>query len=320
MRPNRSVALIVLAAAGCTPAGHTPPPDPPVLRLEMRVPDFTSHLSYAASELGGEPVDATPVLALFRYNTFAAGIDPAAGAAAMDAGTSLVRVADGQVVDGELRVNWADVVDGVFGTGWLDIEGNRVDGAVGGWSFVPSAPLEPGWHALRIDLSDLIALGQPIAYSEPYTHADGDVLYARFRVDSSASWVHMSVDCARRDAAGPLSVDEQRCLIGGVLSEPAAAEWGLTATMAVRYDGSPAACDATVWDELGFSASCAIPASNDVEIEVTLTSDVVAGPEGETPAVRRAAIRDLLPTGADPDWYAFNALVPVSPRLGLEGP
>ncbi|MBK6534656.1 MAG: hypothetical protein IPF99_35435 [Deltaproteobacteria bacterium] len=272
--------------------------------FELLVPDFRSALRYGDCGLDREAPAGPAVLGLRSNMGFAAGIDSVAAEAALAGGASLVRVADGAAIAGEVR------------SGWFNVSGEEVDGVRAGWSFVPAEPLEPGWHVLRFDLTELEALGQHIVFfagSSTTAHS----VYARFRVDSVRSWVFTRVACQRRDHDGLLPAVEQACNIGGAISEAAIVDWGST-SMIVRYDDQPVECAPISLGDSWFSTTCPLPPSTDVRVDVEVFSDAIAGPNGEARLVHGFDFIDLPRVVELPDWWQFDQTIPVAPSLGLE--
>jgi hypothetical protein len=200
--------------------------------------------------------------------------------------------------------------------GWFDLTGEAVDGTRVGWSFVPDEPLEPGWHVIRFDLSELEALGQQVTFALGNTSTAHSV-YARFRVDSAHAWVFTEIACQRRSHDGLLPEAEQFCTFGGGLGEAATVEWGAT-TMTVRYDGIVAECHSFSLGDSWFSTTCPLPPSVDSAVEVEVFSSAITGPVGETRMVHAFDFASLPRAAELPDWWQFDQTIPVAPMLGVE--
>jgi hypothetical protein len=303
MKSSATFLLASLAIA-CTTEGVTTPPPVTELGVMFRVPDFRSELRFGDLGRPGALADDPAVLAVLTTGDVREEIDEATVLAVVAAGTHLTRVADGVEIPLEIH------------TDIRNIEGTVVEVELGGWSFVPEEPIGPGWHTLRVDLSGLVELGQDIHW-EGDDQRRGDVLYARFRVDAATEWVFSAFRCSRRDHGGLLPVAEQRCMIGGAVSQADPVEWAGT-SIAIRFDGVDAGCEDLAFDDVSFGASCPLPATLESTIEIEMTGGAVAGPNGGPTTVHRVVLRDLvLPVGTD-DWWSSNTVVPVAPEMGLE--
>jgi hypothetical protein len=173
----------------------------------------------------------------------------------------------------------------IAGTSFFDWETQPV------LRFVPEVPLSEGWHVVEADLGGLRTL-------RPMTRALGPRPVARFHVGSSApiwygtertiNWGSPTEGETRLPVLG----SQFRGLVSRSALSPA-----LEGTVAVAFDGAPAACSTARWVEDAFEVSCEAPWSS---------SDEAAHPISVTIEVAHPALVDLDGVAAARHSFSFG--------------
>lgn len=268
---RRVSPLLAAVAISCSTASTTISPSGSMW-LHMAVPDFRSSLDSGEDVVGLYPNPfETPSLCVGLRGGFAVGDDERGWSGNpiehLGLRSGVTRVSDASRIPGELR--W----------GWFDLEGNPplagIYAAPSGYGlavcFVPEAPLEEGWHVLRVDFSPWTEFGTRLM---PYG-TDG-VVYARFHIGSRPTWYSTEVECW--DDGRHTGFPERACLVTGRVSEEVGS-WGTT-TVEVRYDGGLAECSVILEPgSSAFGAFCPFQVDRS-EVAVRLISDVVADLQG----------------------------------------
>lgn len=293
-RPTSALYILCAALSSSCLEYDMPPGERPVIAMLQY--DFSSSFDgnparyrregWSSPDRYGH-LDAPAALTVWLFDAASA---PGFELEAARSDLTLTRVSDGRRVGGTVLV------------GWYGIDGSAIDPDAVAISFVPAGPLEPGWHVLRMDIGPTLRGFRAGAVG---VHADrrvGDVLYARFRMDSAPSWVGTFVG-----NVGPYPYD--RTTFHGRLSEPdAGVDWAGT-RLEVRYDGVVQDCDWPRFGDDGFLVTCSgVPFPSLMTLE--LDSPAVTDPAGERPTVHAIPYDERL------DWGDLGIL--VSPDLGIE--
>lgn len=222
---------------------------------------------------------------------------------ALEDGISLIRVRDGASVPVRVQEGCVDVNGTVRSLQPTDAVFR---------SLVPSEPLEDGWYVFRADLSLLRATGLPFSVERSHYPVTGqevveDILYARVRWGSAASWARVV-----------FSRGSSQWQVAAVASQPAL-EVGRT-TVEVIYDDEvvPCAPPAVADDAEVVATGVECPAeileaeAADRTIHITLRETSLALPSG-APAT-------TLSVPFDAYWRPNDATVAVlfAPEFAME--
>ncbi len=288
------VAFLLVATLGASCTGVSPPP-PTGMEVTARVMTRDFHTRFDEDAAWSTIPEITAPFFIVQQE---GGPTTSAEATAMNAaardGISLVELASGQRVDGEVVVGLAD---------WRGEHSSAAESRAAGFSFVPARELADGWYVLRVDLSgwrpfvtdlNMVVANLPIRQA-------GDRAYVRVHVGSLPVWWATSIRCTF-DHAEPLV--NTSCQISVVASEPVA-DWGDT-MLEVSVDGVPVTCELVTSDE---GIGCRLdPFQTGAAIDLHYTSSLVATPDGSHDE-RRRIVFDAATASA--------GLVEVSPDFGI---